>query len=327
MALNDQQAMATITPGAPQAIHDTIAADARELSAKLHAHRTKLFPPKARKHLRRFTSGEVAKLVGVNDGYLRQLSLEGRGPQPDTSPSGRRSYTFDDIQDLRAYLDESGKGARRYRPYRVAGEQLQVIGVVNFKGGSGKTTTAAHLAQHLTLQGYRVLAIDLDPQASLSALHGYQPEFDVEENGTLYGAIRYDDARRELNEIIRQTYFSGLDIVPGNIELMEFEHETPKALAARQSGDPLFFARVAPCPRHGPGPLRYCRDRLSASTRISHAFCALRSNGNSDPCASANARCHVDVPISNHDIRPPCRRGQSRRQHELRLDALSRHAL
>jgi chromosome partitioning protein len=205
----------------------------------------RLFPPKARKNLRRFTSGEVAKLVGINDGYLRQLSLEGRGPQPDTSPSGRRSYTFEDIQSLRAYLDESGKGVRRYRPHRVAGEQLQVIGVVNFKGGSGKTTTAAHLAQHLTLQGYRVLAVDLDPQASLSALHGYQPEFDVEENGTLYGAIRYDNERREPDEIIRQTYFSGLDIVPGNIELMEFEHETPKALAMRQSGDPLFFARVA----------------------------------------------------------------------------------
>jgi chromosome partitioning protein len=245
VALNDQQATAAI-PSAPlPTIHETIAADARELSAKLHAHRMKLFPPKARKNLRRFTSGEVAKLVGINDGYLRQLSLEGRGPQPDTSPSGRRSYTFEDIQSLRAYLDESGKGLRRYRPHRVAGEQLQVIGVVNFKGGSGKTTTAAHLAQHLTLQGYRVLAVDLDPQASLSALHGYQPEFDVEENGTLYGAIRYDNERRELDEIIRQTYFSGLDIVPGNIELMEFEHETPKALAMRQSGDPLFFARVA----------------------------------------------------------------------------------
>jgi chromosome partitioning protein len=245
VALNDQHAMAPIPSAAPPTIHETIAADARERSAKLHAQRMKLFPPKARKNLRRFTSGEVAKLVGINDGYLRQLSLEGRGPQPDTSPSGRRSYTFEDIQSLRAYLDESGKGVRRYRPHRVAGEQLQVIGVVNFKGGSGKTTTAAHLAQHLTLQGYRVLAVDLDPQASLSALHGYQPEFDVEENGTLYGAIRYDSERRELDEIIRQTYFSGLDIVPGNIELMEFEHETPKALAMRQSGDPLFFARVA----------------------------------------------------------------------------------
>ena len=64
---------------------------------------------------------------------------------------------------------------------------------MNFKGGSGKTTTAAHLAQYLALRGYRVLAIDLDPQASLSALFGHQPEFDVGENETLYGAIRYDE--------------------------------------------------------------------------------------------------------------------------------------
>jgi chromosome partitioning protein len=227
------------------AIHELIAADARELSEKLQAHRLKLFPPKARKKLRPFSSGEAAKLIGVNDGYLRQLSLEGRGPQPETNPSGRRSYTFDDIQALRTYLDETGKSTRRYRPWRVTGDHLQVVAVVNFKGGSGKTTTAAHLAQHLTLQGYRVLAVDLDPQASLSALHGYQPEFDIEENGTLYGAIRYDDERRDLGEIIRPTYFSGLDIIPGNIELMEFEHETPKALTSRQNDDPLFFSRVA----------------------------------------------------------------------------------
>jgi chromosome partitioning protein len=230
---------------APSAIHDLIATDARELSAKLHAHRMKLFPPAARKSLRRFSSGEAAKLIGINDGYLRQLSLEGKGPQPETSPTGRRSYSFEDIQNLRAFLNESAKSGRRYRPHRVDREHLQVIGVVNFKGGSGKTTTAAHLAQYLALQGYRVLAVDLDPQASLSALHGYQPEFDVNENETLYGAIRYDDARRELSDVIRPTYFSGLDIIPGNIELMEFEHETPKALALRQSGDPLFFARVA----------------------------------------------------------------------------------
>lgn len=227
------------------AIHELIAADARELSAKLQAHRLKLFPPKAKKLLRPFSSGEAAKLIGVNDGYLRQLTLEGKGPQPETSASGRRSYSFDDIQALRTYLDETGKSARRYRPWRAVGDHLQVVAVVNFKGGSGKTTTAAHLAQHLTLQGYRVLAIDLDPQASLSALHGYQPEFDIEENGTLYGAIRYDAERRDLIDVIRPTYFSGLDLIPGNIELMEFEHETPKALASRQTGDPLFFARVA----------------------------------------------------------------------------------
>ncbi|MBL7590308.1 AAA family ATPase, partial [Escherichia coli] len=55
----------------------------------------------------------------------------------------------------------------------------RILLVAQDKGGSGKTTTAVHLAQYLALQGYRVLAVDLDPQASLSALFGYQPEFDV----------------------------------------------------------------------------------------------------------------------------------------------------
>lgn len=225
-------------------IHTLISGHARDLSARLNAHRMQLFPPSARKSLRKFSSGEAAKLIGVNDGYLRHLSLEGRGPQPETTVNGRRSYSIEDVQALRAYLDESGKADRRYLPYRRDDEHLQVITVVNFKGGSGKTTTAAHLAQHLALHGYRVLAVDLDPQASLSALHGYQPEFDVGPNETLYGAIRYDNQRRPLADIIRSTYFPGLDLVPANIELMEFEHDTPTALARKDSDSAFFFTRM-----------------------------------------------------------------------------------
>ena len=81
---------------------------------------------------------------------------------------------------------------------------------MNFKGGSGKTTTAAHLSQYPALHGYRVLAIDLDPQASLSALFGSQPELDVGPNETLYGAIRYDEQRRSISEIVRGTYIPNL---------------------------------------------------------------------------------------------------------------------
>src|SRR5208337_5180243 len=109
------------------AIHDLIAKDAHELSAKLQAHRLKLFPPEARKTLRRFSSGEAAKLIGINDGYLRQLSLDGKGPMPETGPAGRRSYSFENIQDLRAFLEESGKQGRRYVPHKNADEHLQVI--------------------------------------------------------------------------------------------------------------------------------------------------------------------------------------------------------
>ena len=203
-----------------------------------------LFPPEAHKALRKFSSSEAAKWIGVNDGYLRRLTLEGKGPAIEVGPYGRRSYSDTDIQALRTYLDASGKADRRYLPNRVGAEHLQVLTVVNFKGGSGKTTTAAHLAQYMALRGYRTLAVDLDPQASLSALHGVQPEFDIGDNQTLYGALRYDERRRNLEEIIRPTYFANLDLVPANLELMEFEHETPKALLTTGRAESMFFTRM-----------------------------------------------------------------------------------
>ncbi|OOG62608.1 plasmid partitioning protein RepA [Sinorhizobium sp. A49] len=240
---------------ARQPADEAIAADARALSEQLKAMRERLFPPTAMKTLRSFTSGEAAKLIGVSDGYLRQLSLAGEGPQPDTGTGGRRSYSLSDINALRRHLAEQAlaKGnaakARSYLKWRdrERGEHLQVISVTNFKGGSGKTTSSVHIAQYLAMTGHRVLAVDLDPQASLSALFGYQPELDLTGNDTLYGAIRYDAEARPLKDIIRPTYFDGLDLVPGNLELQEFEHTTPQALSARHSGSdagPLFFARV-----------------------------------------------------------------------------------
>jgi chromosome partitioning protein len=241
--------------GERQLADEAIARDARALSEQLKAMRERLFPPLSSKTLRSFSSGEAAKLIGVSDGYLRQLSIAGEGPQPETGAGGRRFYSLNDINALRSHLADQAvaKGnigkAQSYRPQRDAArnEHLQVISVTNFKGGSGKTTSAAHLAQYLALTGHRVLAIDLDPQASLSALFGYQPELDLTGNDTLYGAIRYDDEQRSLSDVIRETYFPGLDIVPGNIELQEFEHVTPQALANRQSGKdsgPMFFARI-----------------------------------------------------------------------------------
>ncbi|WP_373852129.1 plasmid partitioning protein RepA [Bradyrhizobium sp.] len=223
-------------------LRSLINADAAELSSRLRAQQLRDFPPAAEKTIRRFSSAEAARFIGIAEGYLRQLVSEGKGPPAPAN--GRRSYSIEDIDALRMDLDGAGKGARRYVPHRRDAEALQVISVMNFKGGSGKTTTAAHLAQYLAFRGYRVLAIDLDPQASLSTLFGHQPELDVGENETIYGAIRYDSARREMPEIVRATYIPNLHIVPGQLELMEFEHETPKALLTRQSNDSMFFARI-----------------------------------------------------------------------------------
>jgi chromosome partitioning protein len=223
-------------------IDDAIRADAQALSAELFNLRARLFPPSAVKELRRFTSGEAASLIGVSDAYLRQISLAGGGPVPQQTAGGRRSYTLAQINELRQFLSREG---RDYVPARRRDDHLQVIAVTNFKGGSGKTTTSAHLAQYLALHGYRVLAVDLDPQSSLSALFGVQPETDLRENETLYAAIRYDDNRRPLADIIRPTYFTGIDLVPGNLELQEFEHDTPRVLARGRRGEhDLFFTRI-----------------------------------------------------------------------------------
>ncbi len=237
----------TAAPAAPPPVSPAamIGGHAAVLRDQLQAISSGLFPPSSAKSLRRFTSAEVARIVGVTVSRVQQLAAEGLGPQPQVSPTGRRSYSLADVHQLRAYLDANTRGGRRYQPSRGEGDHLQVIAVANFKGGSGKTTTSAHLAQYLVLKGYRVLALDLDPQASLSALLGVQPELDVGENETLYGAIRYDDERRPLEAIVRPTYFTGLDLVPANLELMEFEHETPRALGHRRAGEPLFFDRVA----------------------------------------------------------------------------------
>lgn len=230
-------------------VDDTIGAHARLLTEQLQAMSLALFPPASKKELRKFTSGEAARLIGVSDSRLRQLSLAGEGPQPDVTSGGRRLYTLAQLNELRRLLAAGAKGrneVRSYLPTRSAGEHLQIIAITNFKGGSGKTTTSAHLAQYLALHGYRVLAVDLDPQASLSALFGVMPEIDVAANQTLYASIRYDSAVRPLRDVLRPTYFDGLDLVPGNLELMEFEHDTPKALMEGARGaDQMFFSRIA----------------------------------------------------------------------------------
>ncbi|NEI24081.1 plasmid partitioning protein RepA [Rhizobium leguminosarum] len=214
---------------------DTILEQGGDISSKLDMLRQEKFPPNAQKSLRQFSLAEVADFVGVSQSYLKKLHLQGKGVEPTTTSTGRRYYTADQVNDLRALLDRV--------PHRKESERLQVIAVVNFKGGSGKTTTSAHLAQYLALRGYRVLAVDLDPQASLTALYGIQPELD--EKASLYETLRYDEERRSITEIIQPTNFPNLDIVPANLELQEYEYETPIAMQRKDStAGKLFYTRI-----------------------------------------------------------------------------------
>ncbi|MEF0943849.1 plasmid partitioning protein RepA [Rhizobium sp. BR 362] len=198
------------------------------------------FPPNARRTMRKFSSSEVAALLNVTEAYIRQISLKEQGPAPEVA-NGRRLYTMEQILELRMHLAQNGR-KKWMNPRRVGAEQCQILAITNFKGGSSKTSTTIHLGHYLALKGYRVLAVDLDPQASLTSLHGSLPDFDYRDGDTLYSAIRFENPVAT-EQVIHQTHIAGFDVICAGLELTEFE--TAVALEMRKSGGTSFLLRVS----------------------------------------------------------------------------------
>jgi chromosome partitioning protein len=199
------------------------------------------YPPDARREMRKFSSSEAAALLEVSEAYIRQIVLKDKGPTPEVTQNGRRMYSLDQVLELRMTLAE--KGRKKYmNPRRVDGEECQIIAVTNFKGGSSKTSTTIHLGHYLALRGYRVLAVDLDPQASLTSLHGNLPDFDPREDDTLYAAIRFSE-QRPTKDLIHKTHITGFDVICAGLDLTEFE--TAVALEMRRAGGTSFLLRVS----------------------------------------------------------------------------------
>ncbi|MEK0084882.1 plasmid partitioning protein RepA [Benzoatithermus flavus] len=187
--------------------------------------------PDQHKKLRLFPTPEAARLLRISESHLRGLVRQKGFPQGTVvGGNNRRAFTLAEVNEIRRLLFAATKDPRyRVGRQRERGEKLAVVTVANFKGGAAKTTHSVHLAQYLALQGYRVLLVDLDSQASATSMFGHVPDEEFDRLDTLYRLFTLDDGVRtaSLHDLVRPTYWDGLDLIPANLGLYSTEFELP----------------------------------------------------------------------------------------------------
>lgn len=207
------------------------------------------------RRLRRFSTWEITQyLIPVAAAHFRRVLRQNPElPQGRSeTEGGARWFTLDEVLRLRAHFAAEGSRTKEYLPWRPRGLPAKIVAVANFKGGVGKTSTAAHLAMSAALDGYRVLVIDLDSQGSMSSIFGARV---ADEWGTVFPLIAghyarhlrlsnqgriergeppvpVDDTLLEAlkvtaSDLVRQTHWPNIDIIGAQLNLYWAEFQIP----------------------------------------------------------------------------------------------------
>ncbi|SFE71866.1 AAA family ATPase [Roseivivax sediminis] len=207
------------------------------------------------KTLRLFSTWEITRyMIPVATPHFRRV-LKANPDLPqgrsDTA-GGAKWFTLDEVLRLRAHFAAEGSKSKGYLPYRPEGQPAKMVAVANFKGGVGKTSTAAHLAMSAALDGYRVLVVDLDSQGSMTSIFGGKV---ADEWGTVFPLLarhyaqhlrRENQARLDRGEaplplddtlsealeigaadIVQKTHWPNIDLIGAQLNLYWSEFQIP----------------------------------------------------------------------------------------------------
>ncbi len=179
---------------------------------------------------RRYSLAQACEMVGVDSKTLVQAERDALLPAPDyrqdTPNKMRAGYTINQINHIREHFGTA--------PRKPESMPCPVVGFMNFKGGSTKTTSCHLYSQYLAIRGYRVLVVDTDPQASLSFFFGKMPDYTVHYEHTIAPFLLEDEDSLELfglpsgssqtlDYAVQKTYWSNIDIIPSCSKLLSID--------------------------------------------------------------------------------------------------------
>jgi chromosome partitioning protein len=207
------------------------------------------------RRLRKFSTWEITRyLIPVATAHFRRVLKQHPDlPQGQSETTGgAKWFTLDEVLRLRAHFGSQGSKAKEYQPYRPEGLPAKIVAVANFKGGVGKTSTAAHLAMSAALDGYKVLVIDLDSQASMTSIFGGKVEDEWKTVFPLLARhyathLRTDNQRRmdrgdnpiplddtltealdvKTQSLIQPTHWPNIDLIGAQLNLYWAEFQVP----------------------------------------------------------------------------------------------------
>lgn len=205
--------------------------------------------------LRLFSTWEITRyLIPVAPAHFRRV-LKANPDLPQgrsETEGGAKWFSLDEVLRLRAHFAAEGSKTKSYLPYRPAGLPAKMIAVANFKGGVGKTSTAAQLAMSAALDGYRVLVVDLDSQGSMTSIFGgrvadewqtvfpllarhYAMHLQAENRRRMErgeGPVSLDETLAEAlalraGDLIQKTHWPNIDLIGAQLNLYWAEFQVP----------------------------------------------------------------------------------------------------